>query len=509
MQLLICHINMNNYISVRNNQVVPLESIPVLRYEELLQLNVGFLKNPDCHCINYFAQVKGDDLNLFCCVAHDKTGKIYVSSSLVRDFTQKSLPSFTAQHFSFHVFEREIHENTGLKYDDHPWLKPIRYPYNRADKDSTLTNYPFYQIPSEQLHEVGVGPIHAGIIEPGHFRFICNGEQILHLEIQLGYQHRGIEDLFLKKKQTLQRNILAESIAGDTTVGHTTAFCNLWEALVGFEAGEHIKLARTVALEMERIAIHTGDLSAICTDIAYQLGSSVFGRLRTPVINVLQVWGGNRLGKGLIRACRNPYPVNQFVADSILEVFEKYEPDFNEMFNRMKNLPSVLARLEKTGVVTAEQAGSIGAVGMSARMCGISRDIRLSHPHDLYHALNHEPILKHHGDVYSRTQIRNQEIQQSVGYIRNLLQTLPEGTEEKVISDPAKNSLVISLVEGWRGEICHCAVTGENGELAMYKIKDPSLHNWMALALAVRNNEISDFPICNKSFNLSYCGNDL
>lgn len=200
MQLLICHINMNNYISVRNNQVVPLESIPVLRYEELLQLNVGFLKNPDCHCINYFAQVKGDDLNLFCCVAHDKTGKIYVSSSLVRDFTQKSLPSFTAQHFSFHIFEREIHENTGLKYDDHPWLKPIRYPHNRADKDSTLTNYPFYQIPSEQLHEVGVGPIHAGIIEPGHFRFICNGEQILHLEIQLGYQHRGIEDLFFKEK---------------------------------------------------------------------------------------------------------------------------------------------------------------------------------------------------------------------------------------------------------------------------------------------------------------------
>ncbi|NJK97265.1 MAG: NADH dehydrogenase subunit, partial [Bacteroidales bacterium] len=127
------------------------------------------------------------------------------------------LPSFTAKHFSFHIFEREIHENFGLKYNDHPWLKPVRYTFDRADKDSVLENYPFYKIESDQLHEVGVGPIHAGIIEPrGIFRFICNGEQILHLEIQLGYQHRGIEKLFLEKKQLLQRNILAESIAGDT-----------------------------------------------------------------------------------------------------------------------------------------------------------------------------------------------------------------------------------------------------------------------------------------------------
>lgn len=501
---------MRNYISIKNNQTIPLDSIPVLDYREFFQLNTGFILNDSsCHCVNYFGQRKSADLILFCCIANDKENSIYISSSIIKDFEGKNLPSFTASHFSFHIFEREIHENFGLKYNDHPWLKPVRYPHNRADKGSTLANYPFYKIDSEQLHEVGVGPIHAGIIEPGHFRFICNGEQILHLEIQLGYQHRGIEQLFLEKKQLLQRNILAESIAGDTVVGHNVAFSNLWESLTGFEAGDDIKLARTLALEMERIAIHTGDLSAICTDIAYQLGSSVFGRLRTPVINVMQVWGGNRLSKGLIRACRNQFPVTQSVADAILKVFDAYEPDLNEMYNRMKNLPSVLARLEKTGVVTTEQATSIGTVGMPARMCGIPRDIRTSHPHDLYHSINHIPVLKHHGDVYSRTQIRNQEIQQSIAYVRDLLQNLPKISEEKPVSPVAGNSFTISLVEGWRGEICHCAITDESGELSLYKVKDPSLHNWMALALAVRNNEISDFPICNKSFNLSYCGHDL
>lgn len=500
---------MNEFISIQNNQVVALSDIPQLEYEAFLQLNTGLLKDDSCHCVNYFGKAEADNLHLFCCIANDRTGLIHVSSSFIKEFKQSFVPSFTAIEFAFHVFEREIHENFGLKYSDHPWLKPLRYPYNRSDKTQDISNYPFYKIDSEQLHEVGVGPIHAGIIEPGHFRFICNGEQILHLEIQLGYQHRGIEQLFLQKRSLLQRNILAESIAGDTVVGHTTAFCNLWESLCGYQPGYDLQCARTVALEMERIAIHTGDLSAICTDVAYQLGSSVFGRLRTPIINAMQVWCGNRLSKGLIRAFQNRYPINPELADYILTVLEKYEPDFLEMYNRMKNLPSVLARLEKTGVVTPEQAKSIGAVGVSARMSAIPRDIRASHPHDFYQTLKHQPVIKHHGDVYSRTQIRKNEIVQSMGYVRELLKELPETETVDFKETPMANAFSLSLVEGWRGEICHCSITGENGEVVLYKVKDPSLHNWLALALAVRNNEISDFPVCNKSFNLSYCGHDL
>lgn len=495
--------------AIKNNQTIPLQSIPVLKYEDFLSQNTSYLKEEAKHCVNYFGYPTEGILKLICCIANDTDGTILISSCELNP-DEAPLPSFSTQHLSFHIFEREIHENFGVQYTDHPWLKPVRYAFNRFDKNSEIANYPFYQIHSEELHEVGVGPIHAGIIEPGHFRFICNGEQILHLEIQHGYQHRGIEQLFLNRKSVLQKSVLAESIAGDSVAGHTTAFVNLWESLCNYQADDDLQFSRTLALELERIAIHTGDLSAICTDIAYQLGSSVFGRLRTPVINFFQVWCGNRLAKGLIRPGANPFYFNEVHAEQLIKVFDAFEPDYMEAWSELKELPSALARLEKTGVVTREQSASIGTVGMVAKTSGILRDIRVSHPHDLYLKLNHQPVIKRHGDVYSRTQIRNEEIVQSMRYIRGMMKSIPEENKNREqVSVPQKNSFVLSLTEGWRGEICHCALTGDSGELVHYKIKDPSLHNWLSLALAVRNNEISDFPICNKSFNLSYSGYDL
>jgi Ni,Fe-hydrogenase III large subunit len=268
--------------------------------------------------------------------------------------------------------------------------------------------------------------------------------------------------------------------------------------------------SRTLAQELERIAIHTGDLSAICTDIAYQLGSSVFGRLRTPILNFFQEWCGNRLAKGLIRAGYNPYPFNQDAAVRLSAILDDFEPAFIEMISELSRLPSSLSRFERTGTLKYEQLLSIGTVGMAARMNALNRDIRSSHPYGLYKDFDHIPVLKHHGDVYSRVQIRREEVKQSVAYIREMLGQVPE----KDIAEPMQYQLKsdmfgISLTEGWRGEICHAAITDNNGDLLIYKIKDPSFHNWLALALAVRNNEISDFPVCNKSFNLSYCGHDL
>jgi Ni,Fe-hydrogenase III large subunit len=500
---------MNYVVSINNNQTLPLKDIPEQAYHSFLEDNISMLKdNPHRHCVNYFGFEQRDGIKLICCIADDSIHQIYLSSCLVNNGT--TLNSFSKQNFNFEKFEREIHENFGIKYTDHPWFKPVRYAHNRQDKNETVANYPFLTFDSEELHEVGVGPVHAGIIEPGHFRFICNGEQIMHLEIQLGYQHRGVEQLFLKKKSLLERTILAESIAGDTTVGHTTAFVNLWESLSGYQPNPALQFSRTLALEIERIAIHTGDLSAMCTDIAYQLGSSVYGRLRTPIINYFQEWCGNRLAKSLIRPGASNYPYTQELANRLTEVFAKYEPDFIEMTTKLFNLPSALSRFERTGVVTLEEVTSIGTVGISARMSGLSRDIRQSHPHDLYTMMNHQPIIKHHGDVYSRAQIRREEIKQSIGYIRSMIENIPDfNNVGKPELTPKPDSFTLSLVEGWRGEICHCAITDSRGELVLYKVKDPSFHNWLALAQSVRNNEISDFPICNKSFNLSYCGHDL
>jgi Ni,Fe-hydrogenase III large subunit len=273
---------------------------------------------------------------------------------------------------------------------------------------------------------------------------------------------------------------------------------------------ERLTVERAIALEHERMAVHTGDLSAICTDIAYQLGSSVFGRLRTPLINYFQEWCGNRFAKGLIRPGRSNFPLSVDLTRRWSEIIDAYEPELIEMYDEFSDLPSALARMERTGTVSRTSAMEIGMVGMAARASGLARDIRSSHPEGWFTSPGHQPVIKNHGDVFSRTQMRKAEITQSISVIKAALESLPEPvSSERNMGSPAPDSFAVSLVEGWRGEICHCAVTGHHGELVHYKVKDPSFHNWLGLALAVRQNEISDFPVCNKSFNLSYCGNDL
>ncbi|MDZ7607692.1 MAG: NADH-quinone oxidoreductase subunit C [Cyclobacteriaceae bacterium] len=377
-----------DYLKIHNNQTVEVKDIPEHPYVEFMDINLRLLRDrADRHCVNYFGVKNEKHITVFSCIADDTSHEIFVLSTNLEG--RSKIPSLTAHNHNFEKFEREIHENFGIGFTDHPWLKPHRYAHNRFNKKDTIGDYPFYKVDSDELHEVGVGPIHAGIIEPGHFRFICNGEQIMHLEIQLGYQHRGIEQLFLQKTKLLERATIAENITGDTTVGHGVAFANLWESLCGHTAENPLQFARTLAQELERIAIHTGDLAAICADIAYQLGNSVYGRLRTPIVNFFQEWGGNRLAKGLIRPGKINYPFTNALADRLNAVFQAYEPDFDEMSEEFFSLPSVLSRLEKTGTVTYEEVLEIGTVGMAARMSGLSRDIRLSHPYNLYGQIIH------------------------------------------------------------------------------------------------------------------------
>lgn len=488
------------HLSIHNNSTIALKDIPRHDYYDFRLQNLEMLHNfPFHHCVNYFGYEQDGQIHLFCCIAEDKSHKINISGTVIDNKT--ILPSLTAQNHNFENFERELHENFGIDYTDHPWLKPLR----------KIDNYSFLKGEGEELHEVGVGPIHAGIIEPGHFRFICNGEQIMHLEIQLGFQHRGIEKLLLKKHTPDSLATIVENIAGDSVAGHTTAFANLWESLCSYPIEQYLSFSRTLAGELERIAVHTGDMAAICGDIGYQLGNSVYGRLRTPIVNFLQEWGGNRLGKGIIRPGKINYPFNKELAERLTEILTLYEKDFDEITAKLFKLPSALSRMEKTGALSYDDVLQIGTVGPSARMSNLERDIRISHPYNLYRKeIKHIPVLKRHGDVYSRVQIRKEEVRQSIAYIRSIIADIPDFHEyTKPILTPASDSFTISLSEGWRGEICHCAITDHKGNLLIYKIKDPSFHNWKALAMAVRNNEISDFPVCNKSFNLSYCGHDL
>jgi len=504
-----------DYATIKNQGSIALQKVPVLPYDQFYHTIAALLRQPENHCVNYYAYPIGSQLKFIACIANDKNGTITLVSHEINTVQKKELPSLSKEFFAMHIFEREIGENFDITFIDHPWLKPVRYAFNRADKNKVITNYPFYQIESQELHQVGVGPIHAGVIEPGHFRFLCNGENVLHLEIQLGWQHRGIEDLFLKKTSLIQRTVLAESIAADTAVGHSVAFASLMESLSNTRINLRLEIERVLGLELERIAMHVGDLGNMNIGTAYQLAASVYGTLRTPAINYTQTWCGNRFGKGLVRVGGSHYPFTEELRIKLLSFLDKFEESFNPMCERLFSLPSALSRFENIGKVTQKQMHLIGAVGMTARMTGIARDIRISHPFAGYKFQNITSATLDNGDVWARAYLRSIEIKNSIEYIRDLVSKLSDLADEPAKPKPEKDlqlapdSLCVSLVEGWRGEICHCAITDNEGKIIHYKIKDPSLHNWFALALSLRDLEISDFPINNKSYNLSYCGHDL
>ena len=494
---------------VSNGQAFDAEAVDFSDYASFYSSVVGGLDAPARHCLLYFGKPESDGrVSLFAFIADDEAHTVEVLGSRV--LRSDTLMSMSAERPELHAFERDIYESLGLNFANHPWLKPLRYAHDRK-AGGDIYDYPFFDIESEEFHRVGVGPIHAGIIEPGHFRFICEGEKIHHLEIQLGWQHRGVEGLMLSKDKLLQRATLAESIAGDTVVGHATAFALMYEALAGVQADPRLAYDRTVALEQERIAVHTGDLSAICTDIAYQLGNAVFGRLRTPMINFFQKWCGSRFAKSLIRPGYTNFPFTAALADEWEKTIRAFEPDFKEMAAQMFDLPSVLSRIERTGVVSTELARRLGLEGMAAKASGMARDVRASHPYLLYGGLGMRPVVKQSGDVYARARVRYEEVLQSIDNIRSLIANRPASDERGRVPvaslEPGK--MCVSLVEGWRGVCVHVGVTDSDGRLASYKVVDPSVHNWMGLAMAVRGNGISDFPICNKSFDLSYCGHDL
>lgn len=509
-------------LRLHNGQSVAIASVPVCgTYEEFTEeIRLSLQDQMTCHVVNYFGVREGAELKLYIFIADDSKGDIKAFACLLEGAVLKHCGVLALERY-----EREIAENFGLTLEDHPWPKPVR---------TAPDDYPFYTDDSIETHQVGVGPIHAGVIEPGHFRFTCTGEKILHLEIMLGYQHRGIEKLMLGATDA-QRRLLVEGIAGDSVIEHSSAYAMALESLSGSQVPARLQLERCLAAELERVAIHTGDLGALCGDLAYQLGASVYGRLRTPIINFMQKWCGNRLGKTLVRPFEQVYPFTPDLAYQLQTTLDAFERDFVEISERVRTLPGIVSRFEHTGICALDACREIGAVGMPAKAAALERDIRRSHPYYWYKGMSHELIIKHHGDIFSRTQMRMLEVRQSLGYIREIVKALASLNEPQVVEQfsaagaPASAgagvgagvgagavagglaplSICVALTEGWRGEVCHVALTDAAGQFSHYKICDPSFHNWKCLELAVRNNGISDFPISNKSFNLSYTGHDL
>ncbi len=503
-----------NLPCLRNEQAISLKEIPVLKDIDFInELITGMSEG--LRVITYF----GDRINqtkviLYAVMADDRDGLLYPVSLPVNS---GSFPSLAGRFPQVQLFEREIHEQTGLVPEGHPWLKPVRFTSSSISDSfpvppKLIGDADFFRIEGKEIHEVAVGPVHAGIIEPGHFRFQCHGENVYHLEISLGYQHRGIEKALIGGPYPVTP-LQMEAVAGDTSIGHMTAYCQIIETLTKSNITALSGQIRAIALELERCANHTGDLGALAGDVGFLPTSSYCGRIRGDFLNLTAVICGNRFGRGLVIPGGTGFGINKKQSSELISKIGKALDDFTSALNLMWDSPSTVNRFDSTGRISEKLAMNLGLVGPVARASGCIKDVRQDHP-DGYYRFAQIPVCTYDtGDVFGRAQVRWQEVQASVEFIMQQLESEQNSRLSGKPFDTNKQlksgALAISLVEGWRGEICHTAITDANGHFRRYKIVDPSFHNWFGLAQALREEQISDFPLCNKSFNLSYCGHDL
>lgn len=494
--------------SFHNGEPISLASIPCLSIAEFRAEIIAAVREGCLLTALFGTPMENGNIQLISVLADPATSSLAPLSAEV----DEAYPCLTTECPQAHWFEREIAEQWKVEPQGHPWLKPIRFHADYRTSGTAQAPIPgvteFFAISGDEVHEVAVGPVHAGIIEPGHFRFQCHGERVFHLEISLGYQHRGIESALVggPGKRTIHE---IETLSGDTSIGHATAYCEAVEGLSGAAVPARAQVLRAVALELERLANHTGDLGALAADVGYLPTAAYCGRIRGDFLNLTAAICGSRFGRGMIRPGGVLFDVDTKLEAELRRRLDTALQDVEDAVHLMWDAPSVQARFEDTGAITSRTCEALGLVGPAARACGVERDIRQDFPSGVFRFAQ-IPISKWDtGDVFARAWVRWLEIQRSGVFVREQLSSLPEGPTRVAVGPLMPAHLVVSLAEGWRGEISHVAITDRCGRFARYKVIDPSFRNWMGLAIAMRGQQISDFPLCNKSFNLSYCGHDL
>ncbi|MBE6381310.1 MAG: hydrogenase [Lentisphaerae bacterium] len=493
-----------DFIRLKNTDSVALTDIPQLTLEHFRSVIKELLEEKNCRVSAFFAEA-----GCLYAILLDPAERLFKVLACPVDAEYEALtPHISALHW----FERELSEQSNIKVQNHPWLKPIRF--ENSDQPG-VTDY--FTMQGSAAHEVAVGPVHAGVIEPGHFRFQCMGEDVYFLEIELGYQHRGVEKMLISAPAKL-RTHLVETAAGDSSIAYALAFDGVMSGLAEVpreKLSDRIQVLRTLALELERIANHVGDIGALAGDVAFLTTSSYCGRIRGEFLNMTAQLCGNRFGRNYVTYSGVAYDLPNSELSSLREWFERTVADFKNAWQIMADDPGVLDRLENTGTVPEKIMREIGAVGVAGRASGLDLDVRRDLGNiGVYDRLVWKVAVKNSGDVIARTKVRRAELRESIRMVRALftmLESLPQGVAG-ACAGPEKLSpqrLSVTAVEGWRGEVVCAGISGENGELQRVKLVDPSFHNWFALSLALRGEQISNFPICNKSFNLSYCGHDL
>jgi Ni,Fe-hydrogenase III large subunit/Ni,Fe-hydrogenase III component G len=389
---------------------------------------------------------------------------------------------------------------------------PLRKDFNWMTRPETAAGeYEFQKVEGEGIYEIPVGPIHAGIIEPGHFRFSVAGEEIVYLEPRLGYTHKGSEKLF----EVLPLNDkvrLSEKISGDSSFSHSLAFCQALESLSDLLPPKRARYLRVIYLELERLANHFGDIGAIMMDTGFNFGGASGARLREMIMQINARITGSRFLRGVNLAGGVAKDISENEKKILPVELEIIVKDFSEVIKIAENNTSLLNRMRGTGVLSYEIAKDYGVVGIAAKSVGIKCDVRIDFPYAAYDELQiGEAETEQGGDVYARFRVRVKEVRASVQIIQNALNKMPEGPIYAPFKSPSfkKNFIEISIVEGWRGEIMYFLTTDADGNISRVAPRDPSFINWAALGHAGFSNLIPDFPLINKSFNLSYSGNDL
>jgi Ni,Fe-hydrogenase III large subunit/Ni,Fe-hydrogenase III component G len=480
--------------------------------------------------------LRGRLLSLFATDDRDTTGDFRVhhiwSLAPLHSFLRVSasvdplVPSFAsiaASHPAANWFEREVTDMFGLAADGHPnparvalhddwpegaWALRKDFPAGSPVPRVPGDHHPFRPVTGEGVFQVPVGPVHAGIIEPGHFRFGVAGEPVLYLQVRLFYVHKGIEKRF--EGLPPQRGVfLAESISGDTAVGHALAYSHAIERLAHVEVPARGQMLRVILLELERLYNHTADIGALATDVAFTVPASRAQALREGLVRTQDRVFGTRLLRNTVALGGVRRDLTAEGRDTLRRHLQVFAAEFDRLISLLLDAGTFTDRVDRTGVLTPQAAADLGVVGVAARASGVDADLRRDHPHDAYAGLSLKIPVEDGGDVRARLMVRAREVVQSVAILEQALADLPDTPYAIAVPDrlPSSGS-ALGWAEAWRGPCLHWVATDGRGEISRVKVTDPSFLNWPGLVHAVPGNIIPDFPVINKSFNLSYSGND-
>jgi Ni,Fe-hydrogenase III large subunit/Ni,Fe-hydrogenase III component G len=430
-------------------------------------------------------------------------------------------PSLSAELPAVNWQEREIQDWFGLTATGHPnprrvalhdnWpdVHPLRkdFPIDTALPPFEGERHIYRPALGEGVFQVPVGPVHAGIIEPGHFSFAVAGEPILYLQLRMFYTHKGTEKLF-ERLPIHKAVFLAESVSGDSSFSHGTAFCQAIERAAQIEVPIRALIMRTILLELERICNHVADIGAIANDVGFVIANAHATRLKEMLLSANEQLAGNRLLRGMVCVGGVRRAWRAWQVDNLCDTVKAFAREFQDLVDLVNSSESTRDRLEHTGILKPQIAKDLGIVGVAGRASGIDLDVRRDHPYAAYRQYSFRVPVYQAGDVWHRMQVRIDEVKEALGIIRSATNQNLNGEFRVPLPPIPPNRCALSAVEGWRGEIIHWIRTGSENHLERCKIKDPSVNNWPALVEAVQGNIIADFPVINKSFNLSYSGTD-